>query len=77
LFVNSTKVSIKPEGEGIDSAPTSTASTTQFAPPVTLLLLALVLVLVLMALRARRRRAAGTSRPTPQPPAASRELQHQ
>ncbi len=77
LFVNSTKVSIKPEGEGIDNAPTSTASTTQFAPPITLLLLVLVVVLVLLALRARRRRAGGTARPTPQPPAASRELQHQ
>lgn len=77
LFVNSTKVSIRPEGDGVAEAPTSTASATQFAPPVTLLLLVLVVVLLLLARRSRRRRAQGAARPAPQPPTTPREMQLQ
>jgi MYXO-CTERM domain-containing protein len=77
MMANTTKVSIRPEGDGVKAPPTSSSSSTQFAPPVTLLLLLLVAVLVLLALRQRRRRKNPAPTSHQGPPAAERELQHQ
>ena len=77
LMANSTKVSIRPESDGVSAAPTSSASTTQFAPPITLMLLFLVAILVLLAMRQRRRRKNPAPASRQLPPAADRELQHQ
>ncbi len=77
LMANSTKVSITPKSDGLETPPTSSASTTQFAPPITLMLLFLVAVLVVLALRQRNRRMNAPSGPRQLPPATNRELQHQ
>jgi MYXO-CTERM domain-containing protein len=77
MMANTTKVSIRPESVGVKAPPTSSASSTQFAPPITLLLLLLVAVLVLLALRQRRRRKNQAPASRQLPPAAERELQHQ
>ena len=77
LVANTTKVSIRAESDGLAAPPTSSASTTQFAPPITLLLLFLVAILVALALRKRRRRLAPVPASRQLPPASDRELQHQ
>jgi hypothetical protein len=77
LMANSTKVSITPKSDGLTTPPTSSASTTQFAPPITLMLLFLVAVLVVLALRQRNRRMNAPAGPRQLPPATNRELQHQ
>ncbi|MFZ4719824.1 MAG: WxL protein peptidoglycan domain-containing protein [Ilumatobacteraceae bacterium] len=77
LMVNSVDVSMLPESEGVESD-VGTASSTLFAPPISILLLLLVGVIVLLALRVRRRRLApAASANRQQPPSSERELQHQ
>jgi hypothetical protein len=76
LVLDSTKVSIQPKGDGAKGAPTGSASSLTFAPPIVFLGLLLAALFVLMAVRSRRRRLA-PSGPTPPSPAPQRELQRQ